>query len=155
MTIGTTAAAATRTSGIYLTALAARGARLAAFDGRCIPAGCVAPRSHTPGMLGRRALPAGRLARLGATPDVHHGLLVADHNESTCHVRPSDSELTALSAQVRSEYQESPGLSDAAASLPTLATRLRHRDVVLQALVSTGFLRLTKNGMFVRTDVQR
>ena len=26
-------------------------------------------------MLGRRALPAGRLARLGATPDVHHGLL--------------------------------------------------------------------------------
>jgi cephalosporin-C deacetylase-like acetyl esterase len=26
-------------------------------------------------MLGRRALPAGRLARLGATPDFHHGLL--------------------------------------------------------------------------------
>src|SRR6266478_3382700 len=55
--------------------LAARGESLAAFDGRCIPAGCVAPRSHTPGMLGRRALPAGRLARLGATPDFHHGLL--------------------------------------------------------------------------------
>jgi hypothetical protein len=27
-------------------------------------------------ILGRRALPAGRLARLGATPDFHHGLLV-------------------------------------------------------------------------------
>src|SRR5436309_12262412 len=109
------------------TRLAARGESLAAFDGRCIPAppqrgcrvgdpgaGCVAPRSNTPGIatpprkiraagapvLGRppsfaghsrsrelrrdlaealaeagRALPAGRLARLGATPDSHHGLL--------------------------------------------------------------------------------
>jgi len=28
-----------------------------------------------PGILGRRALPAGRLAGLDATPDVHHGLL--------------------------------------------------------------------------------
>src|SRR3989449_1830165 len=55
--------------------LAARGESLAAFDGRCIPAGCVAPPSNTPGILGRRALPAWRLARLGATPDFHHGLL--------------------------------------------------------------------------------
>ncbi len=55
--------------------LAARGESLAAFGGRCIPAGGVAPRSHTPGILGRRALPAGRLARLGATPGFHHGLL--------------------------------------------------------------------------------
>src|SRR6266478_7891595 len=55
--------------------LPARGESLAAFDGRCIPAGCVAPRSNTPGILGRRALLAGRLARLGATPDFHHGLL--------------------------------------------------------------------------------
>src|SRR5437762_12555834 len=55
--------------------LTARGASLAAFDGRCIPAACVAPRSNTRGILGRRALPAGRLARLGATPDLHHGLL--------------------------------------------------------------------------------
>ena len=54
---------------------AARGESLAAFDGRCIPAGCVAPRSNTPGILVRRALPAGRLPRLGATPDSHHGLL--------------------------------------------------------------------------------
>ena len=55
--------------------LAARGESLTAFDGRCIPAGGVAPHSNTPGILGRRALPAGRLARLGATPDFHHGLL--------------------------------------------------------------------------------
>src|SRR6267143_4952711 len=57
--------------------LAARGESLAAFDGRCIPAGCVAPPSNTPGILGRHALPTGRLARLGATPDLHHGLLAA------------------------------------------------------------------------------
>src|SRR6266705_7152379 len=68
-------------------ALAARGESLAAFDERCIPTppqrGChvggpgasgVAPPSNTPGILSRRALPAGRLARLGATPDFHHGL---------------------------------------------------------------------------------
>ena len=56
-------------------ALAARGESLAAFDGRCILAGCVAPPLNTPGILGRRALPARRLARLGATPHFHHGLL--------------------------------------------------------------------------------
>src|SRR5438046_693830 len=71
------------------------------FDGRCIPSppqrgcrvggpgsGCVAPPSNIPDIatpprklraagapvLGRRALPSGRLARLGATPDLHHGL---------------------------------------------------------------------------------
>src|SRR5438128_3340138 len=57
------------------TSLAARGESLAAFDERCIPSGGVAPPSNTPGILSRRALPAGRLARLGATPDFHHGLL--------------------------------------------------------------------------------
>jgi hypothetical protein len=57
--------------------LAACGESLAAFDRRCIPAGCVAPPSNTPGILGRRALPPGRLAGLGATPDVHHGLLMS------------------------------------------------------------------------------
>src|SRR5437870_9660160 len=59
---------------LWLGALAARGKSLAAFDGRCIPGGCVAPPSNTGGILSRRALPAGRLARLGATPDFHHGL---------------------------------------------------------------------------------
>src|SRR5213596_3874403 len=56
--------------------LAARGERPAAFGLRCIPADCVAPPSHIPDMLGRRALSSGRLAALGATPDVLHGLLV-------------------------------------------------------------------------------
>src|SRR5213079_565641 len=58
-----------------LPGLTARGESPAAFDGRCIPAGCVAPPSNIPDILGRRALPAGRLARLGATLDFHHGLL--------------------------------------------------------------------------------
>jgi hypothetical protein len=34
-------------------------------------------------MLGRRALPAGRLARLGATPEFHHGLLVSSFSLNT------------------------------------------------------------------------
>src|SRR5438093_13623396 len=72
-------------------ALAARGESLAAFGRRCIPAGCFAPPSNTPGIatpprkpraagapvLGRRALPAGRIVALGATPDLHHGLPAA------------------------------------------------------------------------------
>ena len=55
--------------------LTARGESLAAFDGRCILAGWVAPPSNIPDILGRRALPARRLARLDATPDFRHGLL--------------------------------------------------------------------------------
>jgi hypothetical protein len=54
---------------------AARGESPAAFDGRCIPPSGVARRSNTPGILPPRALPAGRLARLGATRDFHHTLL--------------------------------------------------------------------------------
>ena len=54
---------------------AARGESPAAFGRRCIPGGCVAPRSNTAGILGRRALPPGRLGALGATPAFHHGLL--------------------------------------------------------------------------------
>src|SRR6266852_1835332 len=74
-TFDTVAGANAVTDSMAALILTARGESLAAFDGRCIPAGCVAPRSNTPGILGRRALPAGRLARLGATPDFHHGLL--------------------------------------------------------------------------------
>ncbi|MEP7305757.1 MAG: HlyD family efflux transporter periplasmic adaptor subunit [Acidobacteriota bacterium] len=74
---------------IALPDAAARGESLTAFDGRCIPAGCVAPSSNTAGILGRphpnalgnagwgprgRALPAGRLDRLDASPASHHGL---------------------------------------------------------------------------------
>src|ERR687892_1651234 len=55
--------------------LTARGESPAAFGRRCIPSGCVAPRSNTPGILARRALPDGRIAALGATLDFHHGLL--------------------------------------------------------------------------------
>src|SRR5262245_22906960 len=39
-----------------------------AFGRRCIPAGCVARRSHMADILPPRALPAGRLAALGASP---------------------------------------------------------------------------------------
>ncbi len=56
-------------------ALAARGKSHAAFDGRCIRGGGVAPPSNIGHILSRRALPARRLARLGATRDFHHGLL--------------------------------------------------------------------------------
>src|SRR4026209_426188 len=59
-------------------ALTARGESPTAFDGRCIPPGGVAPPSNIPDILRRRALPAGRLARLGATRDFRHGLLAVD-----------------------------------------------------------------------------
>src|SRR5262245_19543204 len=39
-----------------------------AFGRRCIPPGCVARRSHMADILPPRALPAGRLAGLGAAP---------------------------------------------------------------------------------------
>src|SRR6476646_8096832 len=42
------------------------------------PRGLRCSSLNTPGILGRRALPAGRLARLGATSDFHHGLLPED-----------------------------------------------------------------------------
>src|SRR5256712_9399956 len=76
-------------------ALAARGESPAAFDGRCIPGGCVAPRSNTPGILGRRALPAGRLARLGATPDFHHGLLTTSAKAAVVR-RPASAKASAV-----------------------------------------------------------
>jgi len=40
-------------------------------------------------MLGRRALSAGRLAALGATPDFHHGLLDAYKRSSMQRHRPT------------------------------------------------------------------
>src|SRR4051812_4597653 len=82
---------------VALAGLAARGKSLAAFDGRCLPGACGAPPSSTAGILSRRALPApgvpaarvvrggveGRLTRLDATPDFHHGLLAADAQSPT------------------------------------------------------------------------
>ena len=57
--------------------LAARGESSTAFDWRCLPAGCVASRSNTAGILRRRALPARAITGLGATRAFRHGLLGA------------------------------------------------------------------------------
>ena len=54
--------------------LAVHGASPFAFDERRILAACVAPPSNTGIILSRRALSSRRLARLGATPDLHHGM---------------------------------------------------------------------------------
>jgi ankyrin repeat protein len=55
---------------------ATRGETGAAFERRCIPPGCVAPRSNISDTPGRRAMPAGRVAVPGATR-FHRGLLGA------------------------------------------------------------------------------
>ena len=54
---------------------AARGETPAAFDWRCIPPACVAPRSNTAGIFPRRALPDRRIPSLSATLESRHGLL--------------------------------------------------------------------------------
>jgi cytochrome c oxidase cbb3-type subunit 3 len=64
-----------RTQWMSVSAKGARSNNPAAFDERCIPPGGVAPSSNTAGILGRRALPDGRLARLGATRGFYIGLL--------------------------------------------------------------------------------
>ena len=53
----------------------------AAFDGRCSPPRGVAHRSFMPNKLALPALRSGRLARLGATRDFHHGLLTGPAKE--------------------------------------------------------------------------
>ena len=60
----------------YSAALTARGKSPSAFGERCIPHRGVAHRSNTPGILAFRALRSGRIVRLGATTDFHHGLLI-------------------------------------------------------------------------------
>ena len=79
--------------------LPARGATPSAFERRCIPSGCVAPPSNIPDILGRRALPDGRLAVLGATMQLHHGLL------ASWHPAASDS-LAAFLEQTRTRIDE-------------------------------------------------
>jgi hypothetical protein len=59
----------------FMLDLAVRGESPTAFGWRRIPSGCVAPSSNIPDILGHRALGAGRITGLGATPDFHHGLL--------------------------------------------------------------------------------
>jgi len=56
-------------------------------------------------MLGRRALPAGRLARLGATPDFRHGLLTQHHAAARAFVAV----LVTLALPVHAFAQEHPG----------------------------------------------
>src|SRR5262245_14529269 len=46
--------------------LVSRHVSLVAFGPRCIPPGGVAPPANTPCILGRRALPCGRIAALDA-----------------------------------------------------------------------------------------
>ncbi len=67
--------------------LAARGASSPAFDRRGVPYDYVAPPSHTLSILGRRALSSGRFAGLGATRNVHHGLLALGHAEESVPIR--------------------------------------------------------------------
>ena len=63
-------------------AFTARGESPSAFGERRIPPRGVAQRSNTPGILAFRAWRSGRLVRLGATTDFHHGLL------ATARLRP-------------------------------------------------------------------
>jgi Cu/Ag efflux protein CusF len=96
--------------------LAARGATPSAFERRCIPAGCVAPPSNIPGIPGRRALPAGRLAVLGATMELHHGLLSAQEAEKkaatakadrvTGTIHTLDKEAKTLTVQRGNEFRQ-------------------------------------------------
>ncbi len=57
-----------RSSNSPLTRLVPGSGITMAFERRCIPPGGVARRLHTPGMRPPRALPAGRLGALGASP---------------------------------------------------------------------------------------
>ena len=71
-------------------------------------------------------------------------------------MRPHDSKLTEWAALVRGEYMESPGLSLTSQQVSRLwQLAIETRDAVLQTLVAAGFLRLTKNRMFVRPDIER
>ncbi len=70
-------------AGRRLQTLVARDESLSAVAGRSILGGGLAPHSDTPGLVGRRASRARHLVRLGATPDVHHGLVAAGLEPST------------------------------------------------------------------------
>lgn len=64
-----------------------------------------------------------------------------------------DFSLVDLSRIVRSEYLESPGLALTRRQIQRLwALDVSTSDVLIESLVSSGFLRLTPNHMFVRSD---
>ena len=83
-------------------------------SGDCIPAGCVAPRSHMPDMLVRRALPAGRLAALGATPGstmvCDHAIASIDKSETVGRVIVTSSLATVLTEADPQEWARRPVL---------------------------------------------
>src|SRR5579862_7594319 len=81
-----------------------------AFGRRCIPAGGVAPPSNTPGILGRHALPAERLAALGATTNF------------------GDTTLAPEQRVRRARFGESPGAKDTAVT-PAAGGATRRRIV--------------------------
>src|ERR1700722_1017183 len=54
------------------------------FSGRGLPAGGVAPPSHTPGMLGRRAWPAGRRAPENSPRNFGDRTLAATDHHVNC-----------------------------------------------------------------------
>ena len=93
-------------------ALTARGESPSAFDERRILAACVAPPSNTGRILGRRALSPRRLARLGATPDFHDGLL-------TFRVREMLSK--GPSPRVRGSRKSRPASARCSGSIPACA----------------------------------
>src|SRR5438093_3345704 len=134
-------------------ALTARGESLAAFDERCIPSGGVAPPSNTPGILSRRALPAGRLARLGATPDFHHGLLTGGAGSRT----PLGAIRLFLEMRARDErLQEVLGIvDDGRYGEPLIAVRLGVAIVVFgqRGALTVGHAVLSQiSGLEVRRD---
>jgi FAD:protein FMN transferase len=73
---------------LHWPALAARDESPTAFDGRCIPALGVARRLNIPDIRPPHALIAGRLARLGAACDFHHGLLARPISAITLRGHP-------------------------------------------------------------------
>ena len=121
-------------AGILAVGLAARGESPAAFDLRCIPAGCVASRSNTAGIFPRRALPDGRSVGLGATRDFHHGLLATGSTtaQSPDFEQARDDAVSLLQALVRIDTSSPPGNETLAAEyLKTLLDEVEIPSKVL------------------------
>ncbi|MEP7303968.1 MAG: efflux RND transporter periplasmic adaptor subunit [Acidobacteriota bacterium] len=81
--------------------LTTRGKSPSAFGERCIPPRGVAQRSNTPGILAFRAWRSGRITRLGATTDFHHGLLTPNPSANRWRRRSKYAQDTAPSSRQR------------------------------------------------------
>ena len=105
------------TDRVSLSALAARGESLAAFDRRCIPPADVAPRSNTAGIFSRRVLSGRRITGLGATRDFHHGLLAlaaAERALSRGSLRSRfNCSRTKSTMRCSAQYPSNPGVAPA------------------------------------------